>query len=36
MQYLTKFMAGTLDPLYDNQTYFQQMYNYNVQFNTDL
>lgn len=36
MQYLTKFIAGTLYPIYDKQTYFDEVYHYNVTFNSNL
>lgn len=36
MQYLTKFIAGTLEPIYDYKTYFDEVYHYNVTFNSDL
>lgn len=36
MQYLTKFIAGTLEPIYDKETYFNEVYQYNVTFNSDL
>jgi len=36
MQYLTKYIAGTIDPIYDSSTYFTEEYQYNVTFNSDL
>ena len=36
MQYLTKYIAGTLDPIYDNKFYFDEEKNYNVAYNSDM
>ncbi len=36
MQYLTKYIAGTLDPIYDKTVYFEEERNYNVTFDSDL
>jgi hypothetical protein len=36
MQYLTKYIAGTLDPIYDQNVYFVEQRSYNVTFDTDL
>jgi hypothetical protein len=36
MQYLTKYIAGTLDPIYDQRVYFEEQSIYNVTFDTDL
>lgn len=36
MQYLAKFIAGTLSPLYSKNQYFEQVFKYNVTFETEL
>ncbi len=36
MQYLSKYIAGSLVPIYDQKTYFDEIYKYNVTFNSDL
>jgi len=36
MQSLTKFMAGTLDPIYSTTDYFDEVRNYNVTWETDV
>lgn len=36
MQYLTKYIAGTIDPIYDSKVYFDEERLYNVTFDSDL
>lgn len=36
MQYLTKFIAGTLVPLYNQSTYFNEVFNYKVTFDSTV
>ena len=36
MEYLAKYIAGSISPLYDKTTYYNQMVAYNVQYSTDL
>ena len=36
MQYLTKYIAGTIDPIYPNPDYSKEIMHYNVTLDTDL